>query len=181
MSNARTNVELLKALLLELGGQAIPTLVALLDAVIVDGSGNISLGATAAKTVTVTGTPTAGQVLGGTWTPTWTAVANVASVSANLCMYIRIGPIVVFGGSVFIDPTADSTFTQLRGTLPVVSNLAAVSDLAGVCSRVTAVAASLVGDLAADVVNNEMQFSFIDGTGNATSTWRFVGFYRILT
>jgi hypothetical protein len=180
MSNSRTNVELLKALLLELGGQAIPTLVGLLDAVIVDGSGNIQLGATSTKTVTVTGTPTGGQLLPGTWTPTWTGVANVASVTPNLCMYIRVGDLVAFCGSVFIDPTADSTFTSLRGTLPIASNLAAVADLAGVSSRATSVAASLVGQLSADVTNNEILFNFVDGTGNVTSTWAFIGFYRIL-
>lgn len=181
MSNSRTNVELLKTLLTALGGTAAPELTQLLTAVAVDGSGNVTVGVDATKTVTIAGVPTGGQLLPGTWTPTWTPVANVASTSANLCMYIRVGPLVVFGGSVFIDPTADSTFTQLRGTLPIASNLAAVADLAGVCSRSNAVSAPLVGALESDVTNNEMLFSFTDATGNVTSTWRFVGFYRILT
>lgn len=67
----------------------------------------------------------------GTYTPTLTTTANVASSIVQDCRYIRIGDQVFVSGRVSITPTAANTATRWRITLPIASNIGGDNDLAG--------------------------------------------------
>ena len=68
----------------------------------------------------------------GSYTPTITSVSNVDATTAYTCYYTRIGSQVHVWGRVDIDPTAAAnTFTEIRISLPIASNLGVNTDLMG--------------------------------------------------
>ena len=67
----------------------------------------------------------------GTYTPTWTGLANVTSVTAFSCQYMRVGDTVTVSGWVTIDPVVDNTPTSLSFSLPINSNTTSVNFLNG--------------------------------------------------
>ena len=67
----------------------------------------------------------------GTYTPTGTAVTNVASITPATASYMRVGNKVFVWGSASVDPTAGSGLFRFRLTVPIASNFAAVGDLIG--------------------------------------------------
>lgn len=67
----------------------------------------------------------------GTYTPTWTGLANVGSVTAFSCQYMRVGDTVTVSGWVTIDAVADNTPTSLSFSLPINSNTTSVNYLNG--------------------------------------------------
>ena len=67
----------------------------------------------------------------GTYTPTWTGLANVTSVTAFSCQYMRVGDTVTVSGWVTIDPVVDNTATSLSFSLPINSNTSSVNFLNG--------------------------------------------------
>jgi hypothetical protein len=67
----------------------------------------------------------------GTYTPTWTGLANVTSVTAFSCQYMRVGNTVTVSGWVTIDPISDNTPTSLSFSLPINSNTTSVNFLNG--------------------------------------------------
>jgi hypothetical protein len=67
----------------------------------------------------------------GTYTPTWTGLANVTSVTAFSCQYMRVGDTVTVSGWVTIDPVSDNTPTSLSFSLPINSNTTSVNFLNG--------------------------------------------------
>jgi hypothetical protein len=67
----------------------------------------------------------------GTYTPTWTGLANVTSVTAFSCQYMRVGDTVTVSGWVTIDPVSDNTPTSLSFSLPINSNTSTVNYLNG--------------------------------------------------
>jgi hypothetical protein len=70
-------------------------------------------------------------ITSGTYTPTITNGANVASSIAYTCQYMRVGSTVTVSGAVTIVPTATTTATKLRLSLPVTSNFAAFENAGG--------------------------------------------------
>jgi hypothetical protein len=67
----------------------------------------------------------------GTYTPTWTGLANVDSVTAFSCQYMRVGDTVTVSGWVTINATADNTPTSLSFSLPINSATTSVNYLNG--------------------------------------------------
>jgi hypothetical protein len=67
----------------------------------------------------------------GTYTPTWTGLANVDSVTAFSCQYMRVGDTVTVSGWVTINATADNTPTSLSFSLPINSDTSVVNRLNG--------------------------------------------------
>lgn len=67
----------------------------------------------------------------GTYTPTWTGLANVTSVTAFSCQYMRVGDTVTVSGWVTIDPVVDNTTTSLSFSLPINSDVSVVNRLNG--------------------------------------------------
>jgi hypothetical protein len=87
-----------------------------------------------------------GVTTSGTYTPTWTGLANVDSVTAFSCQYMRVGDTVTVSGWVTINATADNTPTSLSFSLPINSATSSVNYLNGTgVAQGGGVAASLSG------------------------------------
>jgi hypothetical protein len=126
----------------------------------------------------VTG-PTNQYIASGTYTPTRTAVANVASSSAfGEAIWIRVGNVVTVSGGVGIDPTAaGGTITTLGLSLPIASTLGTSSNAMG-CASDAATPTNGAGTISADTVNNRAQLTFF-AADTASHTWTFVFQYLI--
>jgi hypothetical protein len=113
----------------------------------------------------------------GTYTPTVTGVTNVASVTAYLSQYMRVGSVVTVSGRIDVDPTA-AVATQVGISLPIASDFTAASgeECGGVayCQTVAGFGAAVY----ADVTNNRAQMEWIAVDTAARSMW-FTFTYRI--
>lgn len=87
----------------------------------------------------------------GVYTPTLGMVANLSYVNPNDCFWQRIGNIVMVSGKIDVDPVTIDTATTVSITLPVASNIGAITDIAGVTACPGAVqCGSVEGDAATD-------------------------------
>lgn len=102
-------------------------------------------------------TTLANNVYTGTYTPTVTAVANVANVTAKTAFYSRIFNVVHVAGYLSIDPTAATTLTKVGVSLPIPSALLTAFDCIGQGSRDTG-AAILYGGIVGDAPNARAEF-----------------------
>jgi len=87
--------------------------------------------------VSATASPPGGEpvLASGTYTPTLGGVSsNVASSSAFVCQWMRVGDVVSVSGMVGVDPTLAATTTRLGISLPVASNFTAAQQCAGTLS-----------------------------------------------
>lgn len=92
----------------------------------------------------------------GTYTPTLTNVANLDAVTLGAdFLYFRLGSIAAAAGYINVDPTVAATITQVGITLPVTSNIGAISDVIGLCAAAAVIgeAGSVFGDTANDRAN----------------------------
>ena len=71
------------------------------------------------------------SITSGTYTPSWSGLANVDSVTAFSCQYMRVGDTVTVSGWVTINATVDNTSTSLSFSLPINSNTTSVNYLNG--------------------------------------------------
>lgn len=105
---------------------------------------------------------TGGAILSGSYTPTITAVLNVDSTANPTAHYMRLGSIVLVGGSVEIDPTAASTATTIAISIPIASNLVTTDDAWGVVYRSNFQAGvSIVGVVISDGGNDRAVARFM--------------------
>lgn len=96
----------------------------------------------------------------GTYTPTLTATANIASSSASACQWLRVGNVVTVSGRINVATTAAAnTVTQIRISLPLVSGLAGVSQLSGSGGRLSAGGIEVIS-IASDTTNDEALLTF---------------------
>lgn len=113
----------------------------------------------------------------GTYSPTFTNVANVASFgTVNNATYVKIGNVVSVSGRVSIDPTSASVNTRFRMSLPFASNFNLFADCGGVVVSKNSI--SLVGAILADVTNDEANFQYINTTDTAAREFSY--FYQYL-
>lgn len=114
----------------------------------------------------------------GTYTPTLTAVANIASSAPFACQWMRVGNMVTVSGRVDIACTAAAnTLTQLGISVPVASNFTSSANLGG---------ASAIGQptyqpivFYADSTNDRAMLQFLsNGTANAACFFTFS--YRVM-
>jgi hypothetical protein len=101
-------------------------------------SGLPTLGTAASKDVgTAAGTVAAGDdsrfPTSGTYTPTLTNATNLATSTAFLCHYLRVGDVVTVAGRVTVDPAA-AGLCVLGMSLPVASNFGALTNCGGVAA-----------------------------------------------
>lgn len=103
-------------------------------------------------------TGTTNQYVGsGTYTPTITNTSNVSASSAPTPLqFIRVGNVVTVSGQINVTPTAAAANTEVRITLPVASNLAAVGNLVGTLETTTGagnarVTGAIVGETSVDL------------------------------
>jgi hypothetical protein len=82
--------------------------------------------------IAITGAATFSSTLGingvsdniksGTYTPTLSSIYNVASSTAFVCQYMRVGNVVTVSGVINVTATATNTWTRISMTLPISSN-----------------------------------------------------------
>ncbi len=113
-------------------------------------------------------------ILGGTYTPTLTGIANVSASTPYQCNYMRVRNMVNVSGRVDIDPTLPATFTQLQVTLPIASNFVAPENCAGTAAsfNVFGYSAAIVADAASDTAY--IQFQSDAGAANAGFLFTFM-------
>jgi len=111
------------------------------------------------------------------YTPTLTAVANVAASTPFTCQYLRVGTVVTVSGKADIDPTAGATLTQLGISLPIASNFGAAEDCGG-----TAVAPvpSYAGAILADAANDRAELQYTTAADVANRSFWFSFTYQII-
>lgn len=114
----------------------------------------------------------------GTYTPTATGITNVASTGTQTGMYARNSNIVNVSGSCVVTPTAGSTLTALRLSLPASSTFSNTYEAAGAGSFTISSTQTIV-EIKAHTTNNELQLDFVsNGTGAHTIYWNAM--YQVL-
>jgi hypothetical protein len=115
----------------------------------------------------------------GTYTPTFTAVANAdgAAVTGSL-YYTRIGNQVTVRGVITVDATATGLLTTVGITLPIASALTATQQLSGQCTS-SAIGAAF-GTILADATNDRAELSFINDTNVGSATYSIWFSYEVL-
>lgn len=128
----------------------------------------------------VTGT-TNQYLASGTYTPTFTSLANIGSTLAQSTSWIRVGNVVHVTGAVSVDPTSASTYTSFGISLPIASNLVSVGDLAGTAVRdLTFTSQAIAGSIVADGLNERATLSFFCDADAAVRIWYFTFSYVVL-
>jgi hypothetical protein len=120
-------------------------------------------------TLTMTGglaIPT-GAITSGTYTPTWTNVANATTTTGHTAQYIRVGNVVTVSGGVDITPTANSTLTRSRCSLPIASNFANAFEAGGGGANVTTAPVGQAVLCFADTTNDEVELRFLSDAAAA--------------
>lgn len=117
----------------------------------------------------------------GLYTPTLTAVSNVAVATANAnVIFLRFGGYVFVSGTLQLDPTAASVSTTLGISLPVASNLGSFTQLAGSATRTSGVIAPLGAGITGDSANERANLTFQNDTDVADRTWSFYFSYPVI-
>ena len=112
----------------------------------------------------------------GTYTPTLTGTANVASSTAYVCQYMRVGTVVTVSGKVEITPTTANTYTELGMTLPISSNLTTDEQCSGSGGgKTTQVTAALI---MGDATNDRAEIEMLPGAGSQIYYFTFT--YQVL-
>lgn len=112
----------------------------------------------------------------GTYTPTLTNTANVASSTAFECQYLRVGNVVTVSGQITITPTSASVATSLGISLPIASDIVGGRNLGG--TACCGAAAGLVGQIAGDPTNDRALLTAVPST-NAANNWSFSFTYLV--
>lgn len=117
----------------------------------------------------------------GTYTPTFTNVANVAASTPLECQFLRIGDVVTVSGICDIDATAALTLTRLGISLPIASNFANARECGGVAASLASfVDVAAAGGILADATNNRAELSFFAGVNASNASYSFHFTYRII-
>jgi hypothetical protein len=124
-------------------------------------------------------------IASGTYTPTFTAVANVTgtpAVSTGNWKWTRVGNCVTIAGNVSIQATTQNNSTSVGISLPIASNIATTGDLSGTAASTSTsqVTGALVNG---DATNDRATLSFIAATGTSglSTTWTVIAMYEVLT
>jgi hypothetical protein len=115
----------------------------------------------------------------GTYTPTLTAVTNVAASTSASCQWMRVGSTVTVSGVIAVTATAANTDTHLGISLPVASNLALSTNLGGTGASVTGGALGQSGGLDGDTTNDRARF-VLRPTGTGSVNYSFSFTYQVI-
>ena len=117
----------------------------------------------------------------GTYTPTYTGVTNVDTVSSNgVAWFMRIGGVVHVAGRMILDTTTITTTTELNISLPVASTFTDDNELAGTTvGDLGGDGAEMVGFFESDSASNDAKCVMLDATG-ANNEWPWMFTYRII-
>lgn len=112
----------------------------------------------------------------GTYTPTLTSVANVASSSAAVCQYMRVGDVVTVSGKITIQATASLTSTSIGISLPVASSFADDFQCGGTGAPI---GANSAGPIYADATNDRAEFNYVSAD-TTSRAFHFTFTYRVV-
>ncbi len=126
----------------------------------------------------VTGT-TNQYIASGTYTPTITNLANIAASTARECYWIRVGNVVMVGGSLNLDVTTGTTTTTFAATLPIASALTSNTQLSGICRAYSAQTDGML-TAQADTTNDRAQFTGLSNATTSVLEYHFTFTYIIL-
>jgi len=112
----------------------------------------------------------------GTYTPTLTSVANVASSSASVCQYMRVGDVVTVSGKITIQATALLTSTSIGISLPVASSFANDFQCGGTGAPI---GANSAGPIYADATNDRAEFNYVSAD-TTSRAFHFSFTYRVV-
>lgn len=147
--------------------------------------GNLGVGTTSPTerldvtgNIKASGNLSAANLLSSTYTPTVTAVANVASSSVTAAAYTRVGNMVTVFGRLTITATAANTNTQFRLTLPIAVDITANQELSGVGASIEAGTYGNGVGITGDATNDQADFRM--RPVNTTSTaYSYTFSYRV--
>jgi hypothetical protein len=156
----------------------------------INSSGNVGIGTTTpdcvldvvggiqtSRTGVTSPAATDGNVFSGTYTPTLTNTTNIASSTAAVCQYMRVGNVVTVSGTVTIDPTATGRIV-MGMTLPIASNFAGANECGGTFASSGTTTVN-VGSIAADSTNDRATFDGVTADA-ASRVYAFSFTYRII-
>ena len=94
----------------------------------------------------------------GTYTPTLGGVSlNVASSSAFVCQWLRVGNVVTVSGMVGVDPILAGVITRLGISLPIASDFSVTQQCAGTISAGAPAASGVIyGESAINVATLDL-------------------------
>lgn len=118
--------------------------------------------------------PSGGKLASGTYTPTLTNTTNVASSTAFVSQYMRVGNVVTCGVRVEIDVTA-ATATVLGISLPIASAISSAIQVCGVGADATGMSGEVRGNVAGD----RAEFAYVS-TVTANNAFYLTFTYLIL-
>jgi len=113
----------------------------------------------------------------GVYTPTFTNVANLATITGSDAQYLRVGNTVTVSGNFVADPTLTATVTTFGISLPVASAFASTFQCGG--TAVSGAIAGMAAEINADVANDRANVSWVASDPN-NQTWSYTFTYRIL-
>lgn len=119
-------------------------------------------------------------IASGTYTPTYTGVANVAASVAALHQWVRVGNVVTVSGGGTIDPTANSATTTLGISLPIASNFSAAANCSGAAYGYNGSSEGQKAGISADTTNDRAELSFVELASGANNTWTYSFTYLVL-
>jgi len=125
----------------------------------------------------ITGT-TNQYIASGTYTPSLTGLANVASSVMAVCQYMRVGNVVTVSGRINVTPTAPATISNFLLALPIASTIANTSNLGGSGTFDTNTVINAVS-IMGNIGNNKAYFQFIS-SGTTSTPLAFSFTYVIL-
>jgi hypothetical protein len=148
------------------------------DAMSLATAGTAAITIDSTQNVTVAGGIT-GTNIYNTYTPTLTAITNVAASSANVSGWIRIGNAVLVFAQISVTATAAAALTVIDLSLPVASALSAATQCVGTGSILTAGTEVAGVAISANATNDRARATFVS-TSNAARTYTLVFGYIVI-
>lgn len=115
----------------------------------------------------------------GTYTPTLTGVANITSLTAYACQYMRLGSTVTVSGKLDVEATSNNTQTTFGLSLPIASAFTAEEQLGGSGHTNDNTSAGHGVSILADATNDRAEFDYYE-THGGTDTISFTFTYTII-
>lgn len=114
----------------------------------------------------------------GQYTPTLTGVANVASSTPLITNFSKVSDVVTVSGGIEVTPTAGATFTRIRVSLPIASNLSGSITCRGTGTSDLNSSTFVPVFIRQDAANDEAEFVWTS-QGTTAEDINFVFVYQI--
>lgn len=143
-----------------------------------DGTDNT--GTVKAATFSGTHTFSSGNLISGTYTPTFTDVSGITSSTARLAQYLRVGNTVTVSGIARITASGASTF-ELGISLPIAADFATGYECGGLARQYTNLSTdATVAAIIADATNNRAMLVSATGNAGTAQDWAYAFAYQVV-